>query len=357
MTVTKEPYGSVDYADPGYQSDGVKRYPLDTREHAKAALSYFSMPKNAAKYSPDERVKIMARIKAACRRFGIEITDDAAPTDDDSVGSLERFYQPGLVEIRSGGNGRQIGGYAAVFGQLSKPLHFGLERIDTGFFNEARAQNWPGVVCRYEHEKLYLLGSTFGGTLRLNVDTRGLDYVCDVPQHRDDVLELVQRRDVNSSSFAFTGAIDSWDYRDQHPVRTLLSANIVDVAPVSCPAYSGTSAALRSLARWAGAPLSDVMARAERNELRGFFVRTDGGGRRRRSAAQAKAYMMGRRWGYYEAPQRSSGTRRLMSGAQAHMYMMGRRWPDHIAGRSGIATAAGDPRLAKLRLRRHRIDW
>lgn len=33
----KEPYGSVAYADPGYQSDGKKRYPIDTEAHIRAA--------------------------------------------------------------------------------------------------------------------------------------------------------------------------------------------------------------------------------------------------------------------------------------------------------------------------------
>ena len=32
-----EPYGAVTYADPGYQSDGVKRYPIDTEAHTRAA--------------------------------------------------------------------------------------------------------------------------------------------------------------------------------------------------------------------------------------------------------------------------------------------------------------------------------
>ncbi len=75
----KEPYGpsaSAHYADPGYKPDKQKRYPLDTEAHARAALSYFSMPKNHAGYSAEQVAAIMGRIKAACRKFGIEVAED-----------------------------------------------------------------------------------------------------------------------------------------------------------------------------------------------------------------------------------------------------------------------------------------
>lgn len=73
---TEKPYGDVKYADPGYKEDGVKRYPIDTAEHARAALSYFSMAKNHAGYTAEQVNAIMGRIKAACRRFGITIGEE-----------------------------------------------------------------------------------------------------------------------------------------------------------------------------------------------------------------------------------------------------------------------------------------
>lgn len=59
------PYGDVDYADPGYQPDGQKRYPLDTERHIRAAWHFVHQRKNAARYSPDQFDKIKARILAA----------------------------------------------------------------------------------------------------------------------------------------------------------------------------------------------------------------------------------------------------------------------------------------------------
>ncbi|HWD60372.1 MAG TPA: XkdF-like putative serine protease domain-containing protein, partial [Stellaceae bacterium] len=39
--------GDVDYADPGYQADGRKRYPLDSERHIRAAWAFIHMAGNA----------------------------------------------------------------------------------------------------------------------------------------------------------------------------------------------------------------------------------------------------------------------------------------------------------------------
>lgn len=73
----KKPYGDVTYADPGYQSDGVKRYPVDSRDHALAAHSYINQAKNAAKYSPEHLKAVKGRIAAALKRFGVDVAVSA----------------------------------------------------------------------------------------------------------------------------------------------------------------------------------------------------------------------------------------------------------------------------------------
>ncbi|MGW9022588.1 phage portal protein, partial [Leucobacter chromiiresistens] len=52
---------------------------------------------------------------------------------------------------------------------------------------------------------------------------------------------------------------------------TLLSGQLVDVAPVNDPAYLDTSTGLRSLAEKAGAELAEVRAAAEAGELKRFL--------------------------------------------------------------------------------------
>jgi hypothetical protein len=74
----KEPYGDVAYADPGYQEDGKKRYPLDSEEHCRAAWSYINMPKNAKAYTPEQLKLIKGRIQAALKKYGADVSDESS---------------------------------------------------------------------------------------------------------------------------------------------------------------------------------------------------------------------------------------------------------------------------------------
>jgi HK97 family phage prohead protease len=187
-------------------------------------------------------------------------------------GDSERRFTRGLVEVRAAGDSRTIGGYAAKFNTLSRNLGGFVERIDPGFFAKSEGDGWPRVMARYNHDNMALLGTSRAGTLRLQTDGTGLDYSVDVPQARGDVYELVQRGDISESSFAFYTFEDDWAMtEDGFPVRTLLSGQLVDVAPVNDPAYLDTSTGLRSLAEKAGADLAEVRAAAEGGDLKRFL--------------------------------------------------------------------------------------
>lgn len=60
-----KPYGSVPYADPGYQADKKHRYPIDTEEHIRAAWSYINQEASAKPYSADQLTKVKDKIVAA----------------------------------------------------------------------------------------------------------------------------------------------------------------------------------------------------------------------------------------------------------------------------------------------------
>ena len=66
------------YADPGYQSDGLKRYPVDSPEHVRAALSYIGQERNASKYTPEQLRKVKANIYRAARSNGIDSYKEVA---------------------------------------------------------------------------------------------------------------------------------------------------------------------------------------------------------------------------------------------------------------------------------------
>ena len=73
-----KPFGSVVYADPGYQADKQKRYPVDTAKHVKAALAYLAQKSNAAKYTSTQLKRVKSRIMAAAKKFGITVSAESA---------------------------------------------------------------------------------------------------------------------------------------------------------------------------------------------------------------------------------------------------------------------------------------
>lgn len=75
---SKAPYGNVEYADPGHQADGKKRYPVDTPEHTRAAWSYINQKDNASKYKSGHLAAIKAKIRSAAKKHGIDISDDSS---------------------------------------------------------------------------------------------------------------------------------------------------------------------------------------------------------------------------------------------------------------------------------------
>ena len=201
------------------------------------------------------------------------------------------FKNGSPVETRQSPNGgHSIGGYAAVYSTRSMPLQNFVEIVEPSCFNRSRADDWPGVVCRFDHDSRMLLGTTASGTLRLAPDNVGLDYTVLLPECRADVWELVDRRDVRNSSFAFQCFDDEFTYDEGFPVRHLISAKLIDVSPVVQPAYPDATVGLRSMARHVGAPYEEVIQRAEKDELRHYFVRTDNNGKpatKKRSGRQA----------------------------------------------------------------------
>lgn len=207
--------------------------------------------------------------------------DTTTPTaTGGSTVDIERRYtsgDTGKAELRADDGQKRIGGYAAVFNRSSKNLGGFVEVVDPVAFNQSRGDGWPEVIARYNHDDNQLLGTTAAGTLRLGLDSYGLSYEVDPPSSMAHVTELVQRGDVRKSSFAFRTISDDWTMTEQgYPLRRLTGVQLVDVAPVNVPAYPDSTAGLRSLATKFEADLEEVRSMAQADELRKFFVRTDG---------------------------------------------------------------------------------
>ena len=88
----KSKYGDVPFAD-----EKNKRYPLD-KEHIHAAISYWGMPKNRAKYSAEDQKKIGARIRSYAKKWGVEMADDDGDDKKDKAES-SLVYAAAIVDL------------------------------------------------------------------------------------------------------------------------------------------------------------------------------------------------------------------------------------------------------------------
>lgn len=172
---------------------------------------------------------------------------------------VDRMLIPGDVELRAGeGDSETLVGHGAVFFRTDdsvntqyriegqdKPI---LERIHRGAFDEALSRG-DDVVGLFNHDQSQLLGRSSSGTMKLIRDRIGLRYeikLGDTTVARD-VRENIRRGDVRGSSFGFEADQVDWKEERDHYVRTLRSVRLIDVGPVTFPAYRGTDASFRSV--------------------------------------------------------------------------------------------------------------
>jgi hypothetical protein len=157
------------------------------------------------------------------------------------------------VELRAAAEGSSspgtLHGYAAVYNRYSEDLGMFREKIAPGAFDQAAAR--CDVRALVNHDVNLLLGRTSAGTLRLIPDAAGLRVEVDLPDTTAgrDVAESVRRRDLVGQSFSFTILEDSWEFSGDVPIRTLEQIDeLFDIGPVTFPAYTDTSAAVRAFA-------------------------------------------------------------------------------------------------------------
>lgn len=144
---------------------------------------------------------------------------------------------------------RKIGGYAAVFNSLSVVLWDFREEIAPGAFADAIAKN--NVRALWNHDTNEVLGASANGTLFLAEDATGLRFELELPdtQRGRDAYTLIERGDVSQMSFGFRSLPDGSEWRideDGMYIRRLLKADLLEVSPVTFPAYPATSVGVRS---------------------------------------------------------------------------------------------------------------
>ena len=151
------------------------------------------------------------------------------------------------IEFRESGDGMSFSGYAAVFNSPSEPLPF-REVIAPGAFSRSlKSRN--NVFLLWSHDTSMPLASTRSKTLRLAEDAKGLVVDATLPNTSQgrDAAELLRAGVVDSMSFGFSvpPGGDSWS--EDGGQRELRQVRLHEVSVVAFPAYTKTSASVRSI--------------------------------------------------------------------------------------------------------------
>lgn len=158
----------------------------------------------------------------------------------------QQFY----IECRSEVKGDTLTGYASTFGTYAD-LGSYVETFAPTAFDATLSDPATDVRSFYQHQSAMLLGRQSSGTLKLWTDSTGLGYELKLPKtsYANDVRELASRGDLGGMSIGFRPDQETWGRIGSRELRTHTSIGaLVEISPVSIPAYSSTTAQLRSLA-------------------------------------------------------------------------------------------------------------
>jgi HK97 family phage prohead protease len=153
-----------------------------------------------------------------------------------------------------GGTGRTLTGKIA-YNSRSQYMGF-FEEIAPGAFTASLRTN--EVLAYWSHDTSQVLGRQSNSTLRLKDTPSALLFECDLDPNTTwgaNAIASLKRGDVTSNSFGFSIDANGDDYStlpDGNILRTVRSASLWEVSPVSVPAYDSNVASIRSSQRDAG---------------------------------------------------------------------------------------------------------
>lgn len=158
------------------------------------------------------------------------------------------------IEVRATeGKAATILGHAALFNSKSVYMMGFRETIEPGAFKDSLTGD---IRALWQHDTARVLGRTKSGTLRLWEDDQGLAFELNPPDTQDgrDAVTLIERGDVDQMSFGFNvpPGGDSWaEDEDGIPLRKLRAVSLMEISPVTWPAYPDTGVGvMRNAPEW-----------------------------------------------------------------------------------------------------------
>ena len=161
-----------------------------------------------------------------------------------------RFQTSSPLEIRAAEESPGIlTGYAAVYNSITEIGSYFREVIRPGAFTRAIRDN-QDVRALWNHESGIVLGRRSAGTLSISEDERGLKFELTLPDTTAgrDAAVSVKRGDISGMSFGFQVVTARWleEADEDTELRELLDLDLIEVSPVTFPAYADTEVGVRS---------------------------------------------------------------------------------------------------------------
>lgn len=153
------------------------------------------------------------------------------------------------IELRSEVTGNTLTGYASVYGTYADLGSF-VETFAPNAFDATLNNPATDVRSFWNHDSAMLLGRQSANTLRVWSDSTGLGFEVQLPPTSagNDVRALAERGDIGGVSIGFRPDQETWGRIGGRELRTHTSvASLIEVSPVSIPAYNSTTVRLRSL--------------------------------------------------------------------------------------------------------------
>ena len=158
-----------------------------------------------------------------------------------------------LRVLREEGKPPRIEGHGAVFSKWSLPISGSFrEQIMPGAFTKTLKESGD-IPSLYNHDPNMVLGRTSNGRLELREDDTGLWFRVTPTDtvYARDLFTNIEERNVTGNSFGFIAVKDRWG-SDEFGMMTrdVIEARLLDVGPVTFPAYPDTDVAVRHFLDW-----------------------------------------------------------------------------------------------------------
>lgn len=175
----------------------------------------------------------------------IDKQKESERTEAQETETRDIYASGSTCEIRKEGDSEKIVGYAALY---NSPTQIGSFRevIKPGAFDDVVDGD---VRMLINHDPNQVVARTTSGTLKLELDERGLKYTAEPGSqtYARDLVESIRRGDISGSSFAFSVKPDGQEWNEDRTERSIFRVDsLAEVSAVVFPAYDESSVTLRS---------------------------------------------------------------------------------------------------------------